>query len=98
MDFMKEYEKWLASPALSAAEKAELEAIRRRGYSLDKEELEKGICCIAAPVFNSLGEPQMAISASFLTARFLSMDVEATARSVMYFADQISRKLGAGRV
>ena len=28
MDFMKEYEKWLASPALSAAEKAELEAIK----------------------------------------------------------------------
>ena len=27
MDFMKEYEKWLASPALSAQEKAELEAI-----------------------------------------------------------------------
>lgn len=28
MDFMKEYEKWLASPALSAEEKAELESIR----------------------------------------------------------------------
>ncbi|MBR4211626.1 MAG: phospho-sugar mutase, partial [Oscillibacter sp.] len=28
MDFMKEYEKWLASPALSAEEHAELEAIR----------------------------------------------------------------------
>ena len=28
MDFMKEYEKWLASPALNAEEKAELEAIR----------------------------------------------------------------------
>ncbi len=28
MDFMKEYEKWLASPALSAGEKAELEGIR----------------------------------------------------------------------
>ncbi len=28
MDFMKEYEKWLASPALSDAERAELEAIR----------------------------------------------------------------------
>ena len=28
MDFMKEYEKWLASPALSAEERAELEAIR----------------------------------------------------------------------
>ena len=28
MDFMKEYEKWLKSPALSAEEKAELEAIK----------------------------------------------------------------------
>ena len=28
MEFMKEYEKWLASPALSAEEKAELEAIK----------------------------------------------------------------------
>ena len=28
MDFMKEYEKWLASPALSAEERAELEGIR----------------------------------------------------------------------
>ena len=28
MDFMKEYEKWLASPALNADEKAELEAIK----------------------------------------------------------------------
>jgi len=28
MDFMKEYEQWLASPALSAEEKAELEAIK----------------------------------------------------------------------
>ena len=28
MDFMKEYEKWLASPALSAEEKAELESIK----------------------------------------------------------------------
>ncbi|WP_305083994.1 phospho-sugar mutase [uncultured Oscillibacter sp.] len=35
MDFMKEYEKWLASPALSAAEKAELEAIRQ-----DPKEIE----------------------------------------------------------
>ena len=28
MDFMKEYEKWLSSPALSQEERAELEAIR----------------------------------------------------------------------
>ena len=35
MDFMKEYEKWLASPALSAEEKAELEALRN-----DPKEIE----------------------------------------------------------
>ena len=35
MDFMKEYEKWLASPALSEAERAELEAIRN-----DPKEIE----------------------------------------------------------
>ncbi|MEY8388897.1 phospho-sugar mutase [Oscillospiraceae bacterium 38-13] len=35
MDFMKEYEKWLASPALSESERAELEAIRN-----DPKEIE----------------------------------------------------------
>ncbi len=35
MDFMKEYEKWLASPALSAEEHAELESIRH-----DPKEIE----------------------------------------------------------
>ena len=35
MDFMKEYEKWLASPALSEAEHQELEAIRN-----DPKEIE----------------------------------------------------------
>ena len=35
MDFMKEYEKWLASPALSAQEHAELEAIKN-----DPKEIE----------------------------------------------------------
>ena len=35
MDFMKEYEQWLASEALSAEEKAELEAIRN-----DAKEIE----------------------------------------------------------
>ena len=35
MDFMKEYEKWLASPVLSAAERAELESIKN-----DPKEIE----------------------------------------------------------
>ena len=39
MDFMKEYEKWLASPALSDAERAELESIRN-----DPKEIESRFC------------------------------------------------------
>ena len=35
MDFMKEYEKWLGSPALSAEEHGELEAIKQ-----DPKEIE----------------------------------------------------------
>ena len=38
MDFMKEYEKWLASPALSPEERAELEAIKG-----DPKEIESRI-------------------------------------------------------
>ena len=35
MDFMKEYEKWLSSPVLSDAERAELESIKN-----DPKEIE----------------------------------------------------------
>ena len=35
MDFMREYEKWLSSPALNEVERAELEAIRN-----DPKEIE----------------------------------------------------------
>ncbi len=81
-------------PVNRAALEAELDSVRHKGYAMDREELEKGICCIAAPVFNSSQEPQMAISASFLTGRFLTLDTEDVARKVMAFADQISRRLG----
>ena len=35
MDFMKEYEKWLASPALNEAERAELLAIRNDPHEIE---------------------------------------------------------------
>ena len=42
----------------------ELTVIRERGYGLDEEEREKGVCCIAAPVHNHTGEVVAAISAA----------------------------------
>ena len=48
MDFMKEYEKWLHSPVLSEAERAELEAIKD-----DPKEIEiiKKYCKLADEEF-----------------------------------------------
>ena len=40
----------------------ELRAIRERGYGLDEEEREKGVCCIAAPVRSHTGHVVAAIS------------------------------------
>jgi DNA-binding IclR family transcriptional regulator len=40
----------------------DLRGIRERGYGLDEEEREKGVCCIAAPVRNHTGEVVAAIS------------------------------------
>jgi IclR family acetate operon transcriptional repressor len=40
----------------------ELRVIRERGYALDIEEREKGVCCIAAPIRNHTGEVVAAVS------------------------------------
>ena len=40
----------------------ELRTIRERGYGLDEEEREKGVCCVAAPIRNHNGEVVAAIS------------------------------------
>src|SRR5499427_9898292 len=40
----------------------DLRAVRERGYGVDEEEREKGVCCIAAPVRNHTGQVVAAIS------------------------------------
>ena len=40
----------------------DLREIRERGYGLDIEEREKGVCCIAAPIRNHTGDVVAAIS------------------------------------
>jgi len=68
----------------------ELEAIRRKGYAMDREETETGICCVAAPVRQGDGRVVAAISISGPSPRlkkkgletFLREQVQATAAKV----------------
>ena len=43
---------------------AELETIRQRGWSIDDEEANAGMRCVAAPIFNAFGEARAGISLS----------------------------------
>ncbi len=42
----------------------ELGSVKERGYACDNEELEQGLCCYAAPIFDCSGAPAAAISVS----------------------------------
>src|SRR5215218_2884296 len=42
----------------------ELERVRKRGYAYDHEETMIGLCCVAAPIYDSKGEVVAAISFS----------------------------------
>ena len=48
----------------------ELAETRRRGYATDLEESTPGLCCIAAPIFNSEGAVVAAVSVSVPSVRF----------------------------
>ncbi|NLI66557.1 MAG: IclR family transcriptional regulator [Tissierellia bacterium] len=72
----------------------ELDKIRSLGYAEDDEENELGVRCIGAPVFNYRGEVEGAISISGPTLRITKDRVEEIAKSVMKYANLISRELG----
>lgn len=57
----------ITSPALLLAE---LERVRRRGYALDRMELDPDFCCVAAPVLDQRGRFVATLSVSASTRAF----------------------------
>lgn len=74
---------------------SDLAATRRRGYSIDDEERNEGMRCVAAPVFDATGVAVAGISISGPTARISEDRIAPFGENVRAAALELSRLLGA---
>ncbi len=81
----------LADPA---ALRADLADTRQRGYSIDGEERNLGMRCIAAPVFDINGEAVAGISVSGPTSRVAPNQIAAFSQAVMAAAKDLTAAIG----
>lgn len=72
----------------------ELKKIREQGYAVDNGEIEVGVQCLAAPVFDRNGLPCYAISMSFLQARLENFSLPQISGSIKKYAAAISARIG----
>ena len=73
---------------------AEVEKIRRRGWSVDDEEYEEGLRCIGAPIRDYRNEVIAAVSTSGYTSVITRERVEEIAAYVVKAARDISQRMG----
>jgi IclR family transcriptional regulator, acetate operon repressor len=73
---------------------AELEAIRRRGWSLDDEEHNSGMRCVAAPIYNAYGEAAAGISVSGPAARLPDPVIAELGPKLRRAAAELTRTIG----
>ena len=72
----------------------DLRLIRQRGYSLDHEEYEQGVSCVAAPVWDHRDQVVAAVSVSTLTVRIPEERWPGLIEAVKDAGSKISRALG----
>lgn len=73
--------------------RAELAAIRTRGWAMDDEERTEGMRCVAAPIFNAFREATAGVSVSGPTGR-MSRAEDGLGVAVRTAADRITRAIG----
>ncbi len=75
--------------------KDHLKSVRAQGYAIDDEENEKGIRCVAAPIYNEVGKTVAAISISGPAFRITKKVIqESLKKEVMETALKVSQRLG----
>lgn len=72
----------------------ELAKIRADGFAVDREELEMGLTCVAAPVFDGNGKPGAAISVAGPTVRMTDRAIEKIAQGLLDATREISGRIG----
>ncbi len=80
-----------------AAVLADLRQIRMRGYSIDDEEIEKGLRCVGSPVWHYSGDVVAAISVAGPAFRITKSRIPAIARAVIAVTRDLSAELGYRR-
>ncbi|HDR1021685.1 TPA: IclR family transcriptional regulator [Pasteurella multocida] len=73
----------------------ELEKIRELGYAMDNEENERGVTCLACPIFDINGNVAYSVSISLSTARLNQIGKDVLLHHLKLAADAISKELGA---
>lgn len=74
--------------------RAELKAIRERGYAIDNEEKEPGLRCVSAPVRGDSGKLLAALSVSGPAFRVTRERIPEIGQAVMRAAGELSYELG----
>jgi IclR family acetate operon transcriptional repressor len=77
------------------AMRADLVRIKTRGFAYDDEEKTQGMRCIAAPIFDHIGEVQAGISVSGPTHRMSADKIDQIGRLIAKAARELSHSLGA---
>jgi DNA-binding IclR family transcriptional regulator len=72
----------------------ELERVRERGYAYDHEETLVGLCCVAAPIYDSRGTVVAAVSLSVPDYRYHPAKSNYTA-AILDAARRISENAGS---
>jgi DNA-binding IclR family transcriptional regulator len=78
----------------AAALKAELRAVRSRGYAIDNEEKEEGLRCVSAAVRGHSGKLFAAMSVSGPAFRMSKERIPEVGQAVMRAANELSEELG----
>lgn len=74
--------------------RAELARIRKRGYSIDNQEIVTGVFCVAVPILDRLARPVGAISVTGPTPKAAGSEIQPIVQMLNEACAHVSRRLG----